>query len=157
MKEDLTIHICNSKEGFTIAKTITQDYMGWLGMNLNFQNTEKEFQVFEAMYGKPNGCFIYATMNEEILGGVAIRKLDLEICEMKRLFVYNSFQGNGVGKLLCDSIISIASELGYSKMRLDTVAKLKSAIRLYAKMGFYEIEAYCPNPDSTVKYMELEI
>ena len=109
------------------------------------------------MYGKPEGCFIYATINGAIAGGVAIRKLDSKICEMKRLFVYNSFQGNGLGKVLCGEIILIARELGYSKMRLDTVSKLKSAIRLYEKIGFYEIEEYCPNPDPTVKYMELEL
>ena len=42
-------------------------------------------------------------------------------------------------------------------MRLDTVSKLESAIGLYNKLGFYEIETYYPNPDPTVKYMELEI
>ena len=157
MEEDLTITICNSEEEFAIARTITQDYMEWLGMDLNFQNTKNEFLVFEVMYGKPNGRFIYATINEEIVGGVAIRKLDSEICEMKRLFVYNSFQGNGIGKWLCEKIISIASDRGYSKMRLDTVSKLKSAIGLYHKIGFYEIGPYYPNPDATVKYMELEI
>jgi len=157
MKEDFTVHICDSKAEFAIARTITQDYMQWLDMNLDFQNTKKEFQVFETMYGKPKGCFIYATINGAIAGGVAIRKLDSEICEMKRLFVYNSFQGNGLGKVLCGEIILIARELGYSKMRLDTVLKLKSAIRLYEKIGFYEIGPYCLNPDPTVKYMELEI
>jgi len=157
MKENFTIHICNSKEEFAIARIIIQDYMKWLGMDLDFQNTKREFQMFEKMYGKPEGCFIYATINGAIAGGVAIRKLDAKICEMKRLFVYNSSQGKGMGQFLCEKIISIASELGYSKMRLDTVAKLKSAIGLYKKIGFYEIEAYCPNPDPTVKYMELEI
>ena len=157
MKEDLTIHICNSKEEFAIARTITQDYLKWLEMDLNFQNTKKEFQVFETMYGKPKGCFIYATINGAIAGGVAIRKLDSEICEMKRLFVYDNFQGKGVGKLLCDTIISIARELGYKKIRLDTISKLESAIGLYEKIGFYEIDSYCPNPDPTVRYMELEI
>ena len=62
-----------------------------------------------------------------------------------------------MGEVLCNKIISIAREVGYCKMRLDTVAKLKSALGLYEKIGFYEIEAYCPNPDPTVKYMELEI
>lgn len=157
MKEDFTIHICNSKEEFAIAKILTQDYMKWLGMDLNFQNTKKEFQVFETMYGKPEGCFIYATINGAISGGVAIRKLDSKICEMKRLFVYRSFQGKGMGEVLCEKIISIAREVGYCKMRLDTVAKLKSAIGLYKKIGFYEIDAYCPNPDPTVKYMELKL
>jgi ribosomal protein S18 acetylase RimI-like enzyme len=157
MKEDFTIHICNSKEEFAIARTITQDYMKWLGMDLNFQNTKREFQVFETMYGKPGGCFIYATINGSIAGGVAIRKLDAKICEMKRLFVYSSSQGKGLGEALCEKIISIAGKLGYNMMRLDTVSKLKSAIGLYKKIGFYEIEAYCPNPDPTAKYMELEI
>ena len=157
MKEDSIIHICNSKEEFAIARIITQDYLKWLGMNLDFQNTKKEFQVFETMYGKPGGCFIYATINGAIAGGVAIRKLDAKICEMKRLFVYRSFQGKGLGEVLCNKIISIAREVGYCKMRLDTVSKLKSAIGLYNKIGFYEIEAYCPNPDPTVKYMELEL
>lgn len=157
MEKDFTIHVCISKEEFAIARNITQDYMKWLGMNLDFQNTKKEFQVFETMYGKPEGCFIYATINGAIAGGVAIRKLDSKICEMKRLFVYRSFQGAGLGEVLCEKIISIAREVGYCRMRLDTVAKLKSAIGLYKKIGFYEIEAYCPNPDPTVKYMELDL
>ena len=59
--------------------------MQWLGMDLNFQNTEKEFQIFETMYGKPTGVFIYATMDNEVVGGVAIRRLEAGICEMKRL------------------------------------------------------------------------
>ena len=111
-----------------MLEILLQDYLKWLGMNLDFQNTEKEFQVFETMYGKPEGCFIYATINGAIAGGVAIRKLDAKICEMKRLFVYSSSQGKGLGAVLCEKIISIARELGYCKMRLDTVAKLKSAI-----------------------------
>jgi len=157
MKENFTIHICNSKEEFAIARIIIQDYMKWLGMDLDFQNTKREFQMFEKMYGKPEGCFIYATINGGIAGGVAIRKLDSKVCEMKRLFVYSSSQGKGLGEALCEKIISIAGKLSYNKMRLDTVSKLKSAIRLYEKIGFYEIEAYCPNPNPTVKYMELEI
>ena len=56
-----------------------------------------------------------------------------------------------------EEIILIAGDMGYSKMRLDTVSKLKSAIGLYQKMGFYEIESYYQNPDPTVKYMEFEI
>ena len=42
MKEDFTIHICISKEEFAIARSITQDYMKWLGMDLDFQNTKIE-------------------------------------------------------------------------------------------------------------------
>ena len=157
MEQDITIHVCKSLEDFNIAKSITKDYIEWLGMNLDFQNIDKEFKVFETMYGNPDGCFIYATVEGEVFGGVAIRKLEPGICEMKRLFVYDTFQRRGFGRVLCDKIISISRELGYQKMRLDTVSKLESAIVLYEKIGFYKIEAYYENPDLTVRYMEMEL
>ena len=43
---------------------------------------------------------------------------------------------------------------GYSEMVLDTVEPLKSAINLYKKFGFVEIESYYNNPMSDVIYMK---
>ncbi|NJO92590.1 MAG: GNAT family N-acetyltransferase [Chloroflexia bacterium] len=156
MKKEITIHICTTEKDFEIAKLITQDYMKWLGMDLSFQKTDGEFEVFNQMYGYPDGCFIYAKTNNTIVGGVGCRKLDAAICEMKRLYVYEEFQGLGIGRKLCDELVAISESLDYKKMRLDTVAKLKSAIKLYEKIGFVEIPKYYENPDKTAKYMELE-
>ena len=155
--KETSFFICQSKEDFETAKTITKDYMQWLGMDLSFQNIDNEFNVFEKMYAKPEGCFIFALYEGKIAGGVGLRKLEEGICEMKRLYVYDDFQGKGIGKLLCNEIISISKSLGYSKMRLDTVSKLKSANKLYDKIGFKEIPKYRKNPDETARFMELEL
>jgi putative acetyltransferase len=48
-----------------------------------------------------------------------------------------------------------AKNLGYEKMRLDTLDRMKSAIGLYKSLEFKEIEPYRFNPDPTTKYMEL--
>lgn len=157
MSEKIKINSCTSPEDFEIAKSITNDYMKWLDMDLSFQSTDNEFQIFDKMYGKPEGCFIYAKIGDYIVGGVGTRKIGEGICEMKRLFVYNEFQGMGIGKLLSDKIIDISREFGYVKMRLDTVKRLEKAISLYEKSGFYEIPAYYANPDPTVKYFELKL
>ena len=122
---------------------------------LFFRVLKKEFEVFHEMYGASSGCFIYLKVNDTIAGGVGIRRLTDEICEMKRLYVSPELQGDGFGRRLCDEIILIAKNLGYVKMRLDTVSKLKSANALYEKLGFDDIPAYYDNPDPTVRYMEL--
>ena len=155
MLNNISIHICQSEEEFDIAKSITIDYMEWLGIDLCFQNIDDELERFEKIYSKPEGCYIYAKYNNLVAGGVGCRKLKRSICEMKRLYVYEKFQRIGIGKILCEKIISVSKTLGYNKMRLDTISKLNKAINLYEKIGFKVIAKYRENPDPSVCYMEL--
>ncbi len=129
--------------------------MDWLGFDLCFQGIDKEFDTFDKMYNQPDGCFIYAKHKGKIAGGVGIRKLEDGICEMKRLYVYDEFRGYKIGLKLCNEIISIAKTMAYQKMKLDTIAKLDKAIKLYESLGFYYIEQYRENPDNTARFMEI--
>jgi GNAT superfamily N-acetyltransferase len=77
---------------------------------------------------------------------------------MKRLFVRPEFRGFGLGRALVEKFISDARDLGYSIMRLDTVAeKMGEAVRLYKTLGFYEIPAYYPNAPAGTIYLELRL
>ena len=147
--------ICNTPEHFSLAKKLTQDYMAWLGEDLFYQGIEKEFEIFHKMYNKPTGCFIYAMINGAVAGGVGIRFLEEGICEMKRLFVYDDFRGHQLGRILSEELINVSKELGYHKMRLDTIPRLKNAMQLYRDLGFYKIPKYYNNPDKSVVYFEL--
>jgi ribosomal protein S18 acetylase RimI-like enzyme len=42
-------------------------------------------------------------------------------------------------------------------MRLDTLAQLAEAIRLYERLGFYKIAPYYQNPLAGVSYWELNL
>ena len=66
MKQEVMICRCETNEDFEIAKTITHDYMIWLGMDLGFQNIDKEFAVFNRMYGEASGAYIYALINGDV-------------------------------------------------------------------------------------------
>jgi GNAT superfamily N-acetyltransferase len=107
------------------------------------------------MYGPPRGFFLLAWHKEEVAGGVGLRRLESEVCEMKRLFVYDKFKNKGVGRSLCMALIRKATDLGYEKMRLDTLGRMKAAIRLYESLGFKEIKPYRFNPHPSTRYMEL--
>ena len=67
------------------------------------------------------------------------------------------FRGMQIGRRLAEKIIREAREAGYRYMRLDTFLFMKSAIRLYEKLGFYYIGRYNDNPAAGAVFMELDL
>ena len=85
-----------------------------------------------------------------------MHKLEDGICEMKRLYRRPQFRGKGLGRVLADRIIAEARQIGYQRMRLDTVEPvMKDAVAMYRRFGFREIAPYCKNPIAGALYMEL--
>ncbi len=121
---------------------------------------ERELEALPGKYGSPRGLLLYATVADEAAGCVALRELDAETCEMKRMFVYPRFHGAGVGRALADALLDGARHIGYCRMRLDTSLGQAGARRLYECMGFRPIEPYYELPESLrewLVFMELEL
>lgn len=77
---------------------------------------------------------------------------------MKRLYLRPEFRGKGLGRVLCERILSEARGRGYRHLRLDTVEPvMKDAVGMYRRLGFCEIQSYRPNPIAGALYMELEL
>ena len=72
----------------------------------------------------------------------ALKKFDLERAEVKRMFTIDSFRGQGVAKKILDELELWAREIGYSKIVLETGAKLESAVKLYDGYGYQRIANY---------------
>jgi ribosomal protein S18 acetylase RimI-like enzyme len=91
------------------------------------------------------------------VGCVALRRLDGETCEMKRLYVKPHFRRAGVARALAQDLLAEARRMGYRRMRLDTLPMMGEAQRLYRSMGFREIAPYYQNPLPGTVYMELRL
>jgi ribosomal protein S18 acetylase RimI-like enzyme len=100
---------------------------------------------------------LLARDGEEIVGCVALRRLEDGVCEMKRLYVRPAGRGTGAGRALVLASIARARELGYATMRLDTLPTMDAARTLYLSLGFRPIERYNDNPIEGVLFFELAL
>lgn len=147
----------SSTEHIDIARRLFREYQVFLGEDLCFQGFEEELASLPGKYADPTGSILIAEHNDDFVGCVAVRPLEGETCEMKRLYVKPEAQGMRAGEKLAELIIEKASELGYKKMQLDTLQRLDKALSLYKKLGFKRISPYYGNPLDEVIYLELEL
>jgi GNAT superfamily N-acetyltransferase len=127
-------------------------------MNLCFQNFEQELAGLPGHYAPPDGRLLLAEYEGQLAGCVALHAWEPGICEMKRLYLRPSFRGKGLGRVLAEAIITEARNIGYQRMRLDTIEPImKDAVEMYRKLGFREIAPYRPNPIAGAMYMELQL
>jgi putative acetyltransferase len=140
------------------ARILFREYESWLAVDLCFQQFEAELAALPGKYAPPEGRLLLAKSGEKLAGCVALRKIDAETCEMKRLFVRQKFRGSGLGRELAERLIAEARKIGYRKMRLDTLSdKMSAALRLYETLGFRRISPYYESPIESTVYLELEL
>ena len=155
-RQNLRISPTSSVDEIGQARELFKEYADGLGIDLCFQNFEKELAQLPGDYAPPDGRLMLAFYRGELAGCVALRKINERVCEMKRLFVRDRFRGKGLGRYLLEAIINEAKQIGYKRIRLDTLPpKMNAAIALYRSYGFTEIDPYCNNPVPGAMFMEL--
>jgi putative acetyltransferase len=153
------IRRATTAEDFAIGRTLFREYAASLNVDLCFQSFEHELETLSTMYAHPDGALVLAIASSDgaAVACVAVRRLDRETCEMKRLYVRPAARGHGLGRRLVDTLVADARKLGYRRMRLDTLPSMTEARALYASLGFREIPAYTANPAPGVTYLELTL
>jgi len=121
------------------------------------QGRLRDMDDVQKNYFENGGVFLVVTDDQRLVGMGAIRRLEDNICELKRIVLLFEYQGRGLGYQLVTELLQIAREMGYKKIRLETApAYQKRASVLYKRLGFYEIPKYQPaHPDDIALEMIL--
>ena len=138
-------------------RDLFREYEQFLQVDLCFQRFEEELASLPGKYAPPQGALLLAAESGQAAGCVAMRPLNGDACEMKRLYVRPAYVGWGIGKKLALAVIEQAKIAGYARMCLDSLKKLQPALSLYASLGFRKRSAYYENPLPGVVYLEREL
>ena len=116
----------------------------------------KDMDDIQGSYFDNGGIFLVMTDDEEIICTGALRQLDEEICELKRLWLLPEYHGQGLGYRMTQELLTIARAKGYKRIRLETdPVSQKPAINFYKRLGFYEIPCYSQRTDEVAMEMIL--
>lgn len=86
------------------------------------------------------GLIFYARHQNKIVGTACLLKVNDSVYELGKMAVTESAQGLGIGKLLMDHCLALAKHMKIKTVILYSNRRLSSAIHIYKKYGFVEVE-----------------
>jgi putative acetyltransferase len=151
----------SSTDELEAVRGIFLEYAQSLGVDLCFQQFDRELAELPGEYGPPRGALLTARVDGELAGCCALRPLDAadypNAAEMKRLYVRKAFRGFGLGRQLADAILDAARQAGYACVLLDTLDDMEAARALYEELGFQAIPPYYHNPIPGAHYLKVDL
>lgn len=158
------------------TRRLFEEYAAALGIDLGFQDFERELMLLPGEYAEPRGRLLLALVDDiatddrsptddgrgtRIAGCCALRPLDTvdypNAAEMKRLYVRPAFRGLGLGRQLAEAILDAARHAGYACVLLDTLDDMESARALYEDLGFEAVPPYYHNPIAGSHYLKVDL
>jgi putative acetyltransferase len=90
----------------------------------------------EEEFEPPNGVFVVAVRDGELLGCGGVCKLEPGVGEIRRMYVVPGVRGTGLGRRLLGALEDEAVALGFTTIRLETGSEQHEAIGLYERSGY---------------------
>jgi GNAT superfamily N-acetyltransferase len=153
------MEIVNVVTGEQLAqvRALFEEYWRSFGFTPCFQNFSSELAALPGDYVPPGGRLWLALVDGQPAGCAALRRLDGERCEFKRLFVRSPFRGLGLGRQLLAWVIAQAKAAGYRQLVCDTMPVMAEALAMYERAGFERTEPYSDHPTPGAIFLRLAL
>jgi ribosomal protein S18 acetylase RimI-like enzyme len=143
---DYVVRRAGPADGEAVARELAA-YLEFLGEAPDLTGLDHDVARWQEVYAEPRGALllVIAPDGREV-GTAAVRVLEPGVAEIKRMWLRPAHRGRGLGRRLMDACLAETRRLGCRVVRLDSEARLETAIRLYRAYGFTEIADYNGNP-----------
>jgi len=154
-----------SKDLETVRR-LFQEYRDWLAahrdsaasadarVRLGLAQVDEQISGLPGTYAPPRGDIVLAFAGGDLAACGALRGLEPQVAEIKRVYVRADHRGPVFGPRLTRPLLARAVELGFERVRVDTLPSMSAAIQFYQEMGFVPIPAYWPHPVAGALFFE---
>ena len=130
----LTVEVCKDTE---IIKEIFMEYSRIKGAESCFKSFDREIADLNSFY--EGGAMLLGSCNGVPAASIAIRRIDENACEAKRLYIRPAYRGRGYARVMLNAMLGKAKELGFKEVRFTTKPDvMQIGYELYKRMGFRE-------------------
>lgn len=102
----------------------------------------RDVDDYQNIYTGDHGLFLAALDEGRLVGTGAIKHLEADIAELKRLWLLEDYHGRGIGYQVVQRLLAFARARGWSRIRLQTGSEQLRALAFYKRLGFIEIPSY---------------
>ena len=102
----------------------------------------------------PRAAFVIARIDGVAVGCGAIRPLDADTVEVKRVYTRAAYRRLGVGIAIMQELERLSEEFQYRAIKLQTGPLQPEAAQLYTNMGYYRIPIYMGEWDQILAFQK---
>ncbi|GAB1154951.1 GNAT family N-acetyltransferase [Paenibacillus illinoisensis] len=103
---------------------------------------------------RPRAAFIVARLDGHPVGCGAIRPLDDQSVEVKRMYTRPGYRRKGVAQAILAEAERLAAEFGYTNLKLQTGPLQPEAAALYERVGYYSIPIFSGDWDRVLAFQK---
>ena len=125
---------------YEVAKKLFVEYSSLKGAEQCFVSFENELKKIDEIY--PQGQILIGYEDNQPVGCIALKALDNENCELKRLYIKEQYREKGYSKLLFEAMLGRAKELGFKNAVIHTLPEVMNiGYNMYLRYGFVQNSA----------------
>ncbi|MFP4654287.1 MAG: GNAT family N-acetyltransferase [Methanohalobium sp.] len=129
----MIVKTCNRYQNNQI-KNLIMDVLSEHGFEYD---PEKDYDLedIKQYYLNDGSVFYTGIVDGKIIGTGAVKRIDNDRCEIKRIYIKKGFRNKGYGTKLFDETLEFAKK-HYKTATIKTDVALRKAVNLYLKKGF---------------------